>query len=177
LKSAAILGLTSIGSTYVTARYAAMIESHSLRFAFACFMVGLSAFLLFELRPGRKVATAKRVLPQGFLIIVGGISGVFSGLFTIGGGLIVPPAVTNFFGVKRQTTAQGLGLATVAPGAIVALLTYSAAGKVSWFTGIPMAAGGLLSISWGVALAHSLPEKLLRISFCGLLFVTAMTLF
>jgi len=36
--------------------------------------------------------------------------------------------------------------------------------------------GGLLSISWGVRLAHSLPEKLLRSLFCGFLVICAVVL-
>lgn len=177
MKSAFILGLTSIGSTYVTAKYAAGLDSQSLRFAFAWFLIVLTLFLLFELRPGKVMAESKRVFHQGWLSLLGLVSGLCSGLFTVGGGLVVAPAVIHFFGIKRQTTAQGLALATVVPGAVVALLTYSAAGKVDWITGVPMAAGGLISISWGVALAHSLPEKLLRILFCILLIGTAWTLF
>jgi uncharacterized protein len=183
LKAALLLGLTSIASTYVTPRSASMLDSQSLRFAFAWFLVGLTSFLIFGLRPRKKLvtpkelATSKLTFHQGWLGLVGLISGVFSGLFTVGGGLVVAPALTKFFGIKRQTTAQGLALATVAPGAIVALLTYAASGKVNWPTGIPMAAGGMLTISWGVALAHSLPEKMLRLLFCGLFFATALMLF
>jgi uncharacterized membrane protein YfcA len=39
-----------------------------------------------------------------------------------------------------------------------------------------LAAGGLLSISWGVRLAHALPEKVLRGMFCAFLVVCAVML-
>ena len=42
--------------------------------------------------------------------------------------------------------------------------------------GVPLAVGGLLSISWGVRLAHSLPERLLRSLFCGFLLLCALLL-
>ena len=42
--------------------------------------------------------------------------------------------------------------------------------------GIPLAVGGLLSISWGVKLAHAMPEKMLRSLFCGFLVVCALML-
>lgn len=177
LKSAFILGLTSVCSAYPTARLAANLDSQSLRVGFACFLVILTLFLLFELRPGKAISASKRVLKQGWLSLVGLCSGLCSGLFTVGAGIVVVPPLMHFFGIKRQTTAQGLALATVAPGAFVALMTYAAAGKVSWQTGIPMAAGGLISVSWGVMLAHTLPEKLLRGLFCVLLLGTAFTLF
>ncbi len=177
LKSALLLGLSSIVSTYVTAKYASMLDSKTLSVVFACFLIGLSAFLLFELCPQKEKILPSRELPQNWLSVLGLISGVFSGLFTVGGGLIVAPFLTNFFGIKRQTTAQGLALATVSPGAIVALLAYSSAGKVNWDMGIPLALGGMLSISWGVALAHRLPERLLRLLFSCLLFFAALMLF
>ena len=42
--------------------------------------------------------------------------------------------------------------------------------------GVPLAVGGLLSISWGVRLAHSLPERLLRSLFCVFLLICALML-
>jgi uncharacterized membrane protein YfcA len=37
--------------------------------------------------------------------------------------------------------------------------------------GVPLAVGGLLSISWGVRMAHALPERVLRSLFCVFLVV------
>jgi uncharacterized membrane protein YfcA len=91
--------------------------------------------------------------------------------------VVATPVLTGLFGVRKLTTAQGLSLALVAPGTLVALLAYASAGKVNWGLGLPMAAGGLLSVSWGVALAHSLPEQLLRMLFCAMLAATAWAMF
>jgi uncharacterized membrane protein YfcA len=92
-----------------------------------------------------------------------------------GGALIVPPALTAFFGV-RQVEGQGLGLALVAPGSVIALVAYAGAGQVDWRLGIPLAVGGVVAISAGVAFAHSLPERRLRFAFCGLLVLIAALL-
>jgi uncharacterized membrane protein YfcA len=177
IKSALVLGLSSIASTYVAAKFASGLDSHTMQLVFACFLVSLSAFLLFELRPRKLVATTGMELSHKGLGALGLLSGVFSGLFTVGGGLVVAPALTKFFGIKRQTTAQGLSLATVTPGAVVALLTYASHGRVNWQMGIPLALGGMISIAWGVDLAHKLPERMLRMLFCALIFGTALTLF
>ena len=56
------------------------------------------------------------------------------------------------------------------------LLTYALHQHVNWLMGLPLAVGGLLSISWGVRLAHALPERLLRSLFCGFLLVCAVLL-
>ncbi|HEY8329849.1 MAG TPA: TSUP family transporter, partial [Pseudomonas sp.] len=54
--------------------------------------------------------------------------------------------------------------------------TYGAHGQVDWLTGIPLAVGGLLSISWGVKLAHGLPQRLLRVLFTLFLLLCALLL-
>jgi uncharacterized membrane protein YfcA len=41
---------------------------------------------------------------------------------------------------------------------------------------LPLAIGGIAAVSAGVAIAHRLPERRLRIAFCGLLLVTAVLL-
>src|SRR2546421_100731 len=101
--------------------------------------------------------------------LVGLAGGIVSGLFGVGGAFIVPPALTAFFGL-RQIEAQGLGLALVSPVTLVALVTYARAGEVDWGLGIPLAVGGIAAIPAGVAAAYRLPERRLRLAFCGLLF-------
>jgi uncharacterized membrane protein YfcA len=56
------------------------------------------------------------------------------------------------------------------------LFTYATHGQVNWALGVPLAIGGLLSISLGVKLAHALPERLLRLLFSGFLLMSAAML-
>jgi uncharacterized membrane protein YfcA len=72
--------------------------------------------------------------------------------------------------------AQGLALALAAPSTTITLTTYALHGHVNWALGIPLALGGLASISWGVKLAHTLPERTLRAAFCVFLVVCAIML-
>lgn len=180
LKDASWLGGAAVGSTWLVAHWATHLDAGHLRWAFAAFLVGLAVLLFWGARRREKAAaqasfqpTVPTALNRPGLGALGLVSGVFSGLFTVGGGLVTVPALTTVFGVRRQTTAQGLSLAAVAPGALVALFTYAMADKVDWSRGLPLAAGGLLSISWGVALAHRLPERALGQAFCALLLVGA----
>ncbi len=177
LQAALLLAGSSILSTFITAQFAAGLQAHALRMAFACFLIGLALYLIIELRPRRAARTPRRVLGQHWLAGLGLVSGAFSGIFTVGGGLVVAPVLVKFFGIARQTTAQGLALATVTPSAVIALLTYARAGQVNWTIGLPLAAGGLFGISWGVHLAHRLPERRLRALFSLLLLLAAGMLF
>ena len=72
--------------------------------------------------------------------------------------------------------AQGLALALVCPSALLALLAYAGAGRVDWLVGLPLALGGIAVISAGVAFASRLPERRMRLAFCGLLLITAVLL-
>jgi uncharacterized membrane protein YfcA len=137
------------------------------------FAVGLYLAWRLWRRPHVRPSTPK--LAWGWTGLVGAFGGSLSGLFGLGGALIAPPALTGLFGVT-QTQAQGLALALVAPGTLVSLVTYAAAGDVVWPTAIAMAAGGLTTVSAGVALAHRLPERTMRLLFCALLLVTAVVL-
>ena len=89
--------------------------------------------------------------------------------------MIATPILTSIFGAT-QVVAQGLALALAAPTTGITLVMYALHDHVNWSMGIPLAIGGLASISWGVKLAHSLPERLLRSLFCGFLIICAVIL-
>ena len=173
LRMAVTIAASAMVTTYPTARLASGLDPHGLRLAFAAFLAGLAAVVAYRTWRGvLTVAAARPALAWGWTAVVGVIGGVVSGFFGVGGAFIAPPLLTAFFGV-RQIEAQGLGLALVCPSAIVALFTYAAAGQVDWLIGIPLAIGGLAAIFAGVAVAQRLPERRMRLAFCGLLVVTA----
>jgi uncharacterized membrane protein YfcA len=97
------------------------------------------------------------------------------GLFGVGGAVVATPVLTSLFGTT-QVVAQGLALALALPSTGVTLATYAVHHQVHWAIGVPLAVGGLMSISWGVRIAHALPERLLRGLFCGFLVVCAVML-
>lgn len=175
LRMAGLIAGSALVTTYPTARLATGFDPHGLRLAFAAFLAGLAATIAYRtwriaLAPPRRPA-----LGWEWSWLVGAVGGVVSGFFGVGGAFIAPPLLTGFFGV-RQPEAQGLALALVTPAATVALLTYAGAGQVDWAVGIPLALGGIAAISIGVAFAARLPERRMRLAFCGLLIVTSVLL-
>ncbi|WP_322405168.1 sulfite exporter TauE/SafE family protein [Massilia luteola] len=171
LRAVAAIALFAMASSYVAARLAAGIPASGLHTAFAVFLVVLALYFGAPSR-NRADAPPARPVPRAVLPLLGIASGAMSGIFTVGGGLVVVPALVSLFGMQ-QTRAQGMALALVVPGALVALLAYAQGGNVSWATGLPMAVGGVLSVSWGVVLAHKLPAARLRLLFCVVLLGTA----
>lgn len=175
LRSVALMCACSMVATWAAARLATDMDAEHLHLAFAAFLVVLA--LYFGRRPRQPVANpAAKPLPAAALPLLGIASGAMSGIFTVGGGLVVVPALVSGFRMV-QARAQGIAMALVGPSALVALSTYAHAGNVSWRTGLPLAAGGVLSVSAGVSLAHRCTERLLRLMFSLVLLVTAGLMF
>ncbi len=174
-KSALILAASAVLFTYLAALFALSLDPATLRIAFALFVLAIAFQFLLRTLQKAKPGTVAASIHRGWLVLVGAMGGAISGLFGIGGAVFAPPVLTGLFAM-RQAVAQAHALALVAPGTLVALTTYAVHDEVDWRFGIPLAIGGALSVSYGVRLAHRLPEKTLRLAFCGLLFATAVVL-
>ena len=95
-------------------------------------------------------------------ILLGLLTGVFGGMFGLGGGTIVIPALIFLFGFS-QHEAQGTSLALMVPPiGLLAAWTYYKAGyvdlKIAAFVCLGFFFGGLL----GAKIVVGLPEPLLR---------------
>lgn len=166
----AAIALSATLTTWLIARWATRLDPNLLRWLFSAFMGLLALRLLNTAR--RQAQAPERPLQLRVLPLVGMVGGSSMGLLGIGGGLLAGPLLSGWLG-QRQTTAQGLSLALVAPSSVVALGTYAQAHRVDWALGLPMALGGVLTVSAGVALAHRLPERPMRMAFAAILAATA----
>ena len=176
LRMAGALSISAVSATYFAAHAANHLPGATLRLAYACFLAALAIWLGFKATRKEQTPQNHRVKrPWPWAMLVGLVGGVFSGLFGVGGAMIAPTALTELFGLS-QTSAQGLALALITPGAAVALGVYAQAHEVDWNLGIPLAIGGLAAVSLGVAGAHRLKEQRLRLLFCGFLIFTAAML-
>ena len=163
LRLAIALAVSAVPFTYVGAHIATVLPSQPLRIAFAVFICAIATQMAWRTF-GPKSAKPPRVLPWPFAGVVGAIGGTFSGFFSVGGAVFAVPMMSTFFGLT-QVAAQGMGLALVAPGTIVSIITYAVAHDVEWIPGIALAAGGIITVPHGVNLAKRLPERALRMLF------------
>jgi uncharacterized membrane protein YfcA len=174
---ALLLAGSAVVFTFLGALYATRVAGPGLRYAFGAFVAALGIYFAYRaLRAPHGTPAPRARLAWGWTAVVGALGGILSGLFSVGGAVFAVPVLSLLFGYS-QTAAQGLSLALVAPGTIVGIVTYAVAGDVDWAIGIPLALGGVLFVRHGVALAHHLPERTLRLLFCGLLGVAAAALF
>jgi len=119
------------------------------------------------------VPTTSRILAY---IGIGVVAGFLSGLFGVGGGVLIVPALVMLLQFD-QKRASGTSLLAVAPIAIVGMLAYLSTGHVDWTIGIPLAigmvAGGVLG-SW---LLSRLPTLVITWIFIVVLAGIAIRLF
>ncbi|MBA5708303.1 sulfite exporter TauE/SafE family protein [Pseudomonas fulva] len=175
LRHALPLSLCSFVFAWLGSIWAVGLDAHAMRLGFVGFLVALAIWNV--ARMFMKVSPASTELrhPWPWLGVLGCFAGTMGGLFGVGGAVVATPILTSVFGAT-QVVAQGLSLALAAPSTLVTLVTYAVHHSVDWGVGIPLAVGGLLSISWGVKLAHALPEKALRAMFCVFLVACAVML-
>ncbi len=165
------LAATAVPFTYIGAHVATVLPSRPLRVAFAIFIVAIATQMAWRTF-GPKGLHAPRIVPWPYAGIVGAIGGALSGIFSVGGAVFAVPAMSALFGLS-QVAAQGMGLALVAPGTVVSIITYAGVHDVDWIPGIALALGGAFSVPYGVNLAKRLPERVLRSLFIVLMLASA----
>jgi uncharacterized membrane protein YfcA len=122
----------------------------------------------------RNQRVADGLLHDGSIFMAASVCGVASGLFGIGGGVLLVPFLALFFAFG-QHRAQGTSLiALIPPTGLLAFLAYAKAGYVSWRTGLLLIPGVFVGGILGGWLAKRLPPRRMRQVFAGLMFVLGM---
>lgn len=174
-RHALALAISSFIFALMGASWAVGLDAGRMRLAFVGFLIALALYNLARIYFRPPAGGTELRYPWPWLAALGGGAGLLGGLFGVGGAVLATPVLTSIFGTT-QVIAQGLSLALAAPSTGVTLVTYALHDHVDWALGLPLAIGGLLSISWGVKLAHALPEQVLRGLFAGFLLVCAASL-
>lgn len=100
-----------------------------------------------------------------FFVLIGLGAGVLSGLFGIGGGVLIVPALVYGMGFS-QKTATGTSLAVLLPPiGIAAVMQYYRGGHVDFRAGLLIAASMLLGGWLGARFALQLEPKILKSLF------------
>ncbi|GIM30408.1 UPF0721 transmembrane protein [Clostridium polyendosporum] len=98
-------------------------------------------------------------------VVIGILAGVLSGLFGIGGGIIIIPLLMFLKGFP-QLKAQGTSLiAMLPPVGIFAFLEYYKKGNTDVYAGIIICITMIISAKFGGQLANMLPMNIMRKAF------------
>ena len=108
------------------------------------------------------------------LVIIGFMTGVFGGLFGVGGAIMMIPAMVYFLGVD-QHTAQGTSLAVMLPPiGLFAAYNYYKAGQVNIWYALIIAVTFMVGGYFGSKIALILPEQLMKKVFAAFLILVAL---
>lgn len=109
------------------------------------------------------------------LALLGALTGMLSGLFGIGGGLVLVPILVMVLGFP-QRLAAGTSVAAILPAAVVGGIGYAVQGNVDWIAAAALAVGVIGGAQLGSFLLSRVPTGLLRWMFMGFLAVIAVSL-
>lgn len=101
------------------------------------------------------------------LIVVGMLVGVLSGMFGIGGGTVIVPALV-WLGLSQRNAAATSTLAIV-PTSIPGVVSYATGGHVDWLAAVLLFCGMFVGGQIGSWLLSRLPELVLRWIFVAFL--------
>lgn len=101
-------------------------------------------------------------------ILVGFVSGLISGLFTAGGGLIIVPALLYTLKLEPKK-ARATSIFCILPMVCITAIFYGQNNFINWNIGIKCAIGGIIGGMVGSKLLNRFSDKYLKIAFTAFL--------
>lgn len=110
------------------------------------------------------------------LVFVGLVAGFLSGIFGVGGGILVVPGLTIFVRMD-QRLAHGTSLAAILPISLASLITYWGHQHVDWPVAFWLSCGAIVGSIVGTHLLAVTSKRALGLIFASVLIVSAIRLF
>lgn len=112
---------------------------------------------------------------QGIILvlIVGLAAGVMSGMFGIGGGLVIVPALVILFGLDQKTATGTSLFALLLPVGLLAVIDYGRRGQMRWDLGLLIAPGLFFGALVGARLTRGFSDLQLKRVYAVFLIVVA----
>ena len=108
---------------------------------------------------------------------IGAVAGFLSGLFGVGGGILIVPALVLLLRMP-QKVASGTSLLAVAPLSVGGMVAYATSGHIDWAASLTVAIGAVAGGAIGSALLQRLPSVVITWIFVAvMLLVAAQMLF
>lgn len=169
-----IVAVGGIAGSLVGTRLLRTLPLGWLRWLFIALLVVVAIRLFFEV-PSRGAELVLSPLTAVLLVLVGVVMGVASGLFGIGGGVILVPVLVALFGIS-DLLAKGTSLLAMIPTSVTGSVSNARAGLVRVADGVIAGVAATAASFGGVALAFLLPPRLASILFAILLLFTVAQL-
>jgi uncharacterized protein len=109
------------------------------------------------------------------LLGIGLVSGFFAGLFGIGGGFIIVPALVVLVKLDHKR-AVGTSLLAILPAATISTVSYAVVGSVNWAVGIALAVGAVIGAQIGARILQRISRRSAQWAFVALTVVMVVQL-
>ncbi len=113
------------------------------------------------------------------LLGIGIAAGLLSGMFGVGGGVIIVPAMVLLYGMTQQSAIGTSLIALLLPVGLLGIIEYYRSGKISteiiWI-GLIIAAGLFAGAYFGAKIATNLSSDVLRKAFAVFMGIVALHL-
>jgi len=165
--AALLIAVGGVAGTFVGTRLLRRLSLGWLRWLFIGLLVLVALRLFFEI-PARTGGIPLTPVSIPGLIVLGVVIGIASGLFGIGGGVIIVPILVALFGAG-DLLAKGTSLLAIIPGALTGTIRNARAGLVDVIDGSIVGITAAVATFGGVAIAAALSPQLATILFALLL--------
>ena len=145
-----------------------------LKWSFITFVL-ISGAMLFVTVPNREALFKLTALTAALLILLGLLMGIASGLFGIGGAVIVIPALMLFLG-QSDLVAKSVSLLAMAPGSLSGSLSHLRYKTASLRDGVWVSLGAILTTPVGAVVAFGLSPQAAAVLFGALTVFIATSL-
>lgn len=111
------------------------------------------------------------------LLAIGTVAGLLSGMFGVGGGVIIVPAMVLFFGMTQQSAVGTSLIALLLPVGVLGVMEYYRAGNISKeniLAGFIIAIGLFAGAFIGAKIAAEMPGDILRKAFAIFMGIVAL---
>ena len=114
-----------------------------------------------------------------YLTGIGIFAGMLSGMFGVGGGVIIVPSLVLLFGMSQQSATATSLMALLLPVGLLGVFEYYRLGRLSvehiWF-GLAIALGLFIGAFFGARIALGMSGEMLRKAFAVFLVIVAIKL-
>jgi uncharacterized membrane protein YfcA len=174
LIAAVLIAAGGVVGSFIGVRLLRRLSLAWLRWLFIGLLLLVAVRLFFEI-PARTGEIALTPVSIPGLLVLGLVIGVASGLFGIGGGVIIVPILVALFGAG-DLLAKGTSLLAIIPGAVTGTVQNARAGLVDVIDGTIVGVTAAIATFGGVALASALSPQLATILFAILLLAATVQL-
>jgi len=174
LIAAVLIAAGGVVGSFIGVRLLRRLSLAWLRWLFIGLLLLVAARLFFEI-PARTGGIALTPVSIPGLLVLGLVIGIASGLFGIGGGVIIVPILVALFGAG-DLLAKGTSLLAIIPGALTGTVQNARAGLVDVIDGTIVGVTAAIATFGGVALASALSPQLATILFAVLLLAATVQL-